>query len=314
MPQASTQDIPVIDLAAFGGPDDAASDAVVRAVEAACHRLGFFLVTGHGVDPAATQRLYDLARIFFDRPEAGTHNSLGDEEGGLSYSALCQETLSATAGVIGPGDYKRSLNHGPRLPGGPWPAEPSGLASAFSDYFEQMERLAARLLQIACAAVGLPSDFFEPDFVGHLSALRVIDYPAPLGPPSDGQLRAGAHTDYGFLTILRSEASAGGLQVHRRDGGWIDVPALDDAFVINIGDAFMRATNDVWVSTPHRVAYPPADRRAGSRRQSIPFFYNPSASAVIRCLDAFCGSDREPRYAPVSYGDYIALKTRQANA
>ncbi|MDR3496459.1 MAG: 2OG-Fe(II) oxygenase family protein, partial [Ancalomicrobiaceae bacterium] len=95
---------------------------------------------------------------------------------------------------------------------------------------------------------------------------------------------------------------------------WIDVPAVEGAFVINIGDAFMRWTNDVWVSTPHRVANPPPGSGAGSRRQSIPFFLNPNGAAVIRCLDQFCSADRPARYPPVTYGDYIALKTRQANA
>ncbi len=310
------QDIPVIDLAAFDGDDDAASRTVVRAVEGACKELGFFLVTGHGVDPGVTQRLYDLARAFFDRPEAEKRLSARTRtlEGGLTFVPLAQESLSGTAGVIAPGDYKESLNYGPRLGGGPWPDQPPGLMEAFAAYFAEMETLAARLLRIFCAAVGLAADYFEADFVDHLSALRVIDYPAPPGPPLPGQLRAGAHTDYGFLTILRSEASSGGLQVQRRDGAWIDAPALDGAFVINIGDAFMRATNDVWVSTPHRVANPPAEARAGSRRQSIPFFLNPAATAIIRCLEPFCDSERPARYPPVAYGDYIALKTRQANA
>jgi isopenicillin N synthase-like dioxygenase len=310
------EDIPIIDLAAFGGEDKAASDAVVWAVEAACKELGFFLVTGHGVDAGATQRLYDSARAFFNLPEAEKRLSARTRtlEGGLTFVPLAQESLSGTAGVIAPGDYKESLNYGPRLGGGPWPDQPPDLFDAFTVYFAEMEVLAARLLSIFCTAVGLRADYFETDFVDHLSALRVIDYPEPPGPPLPGQLRAGSHTDYGFLTILRSEASSGGLQVQRRDGVWINAPALDGAFVINIGDAFMRLTNDVWVSTPHRVANPPTEGRAGSRRQSIPFFLNPSATAMIRCLDPFCSSERPARYSPVGYGDYIALKTKQANA
>ncbi len=310
------QDIPIIDLTAFGGADQRASNAVVRGVEAACGKLGFFLVTGHGVDPEIVQRLYDLARAFFDRDEAEKRLMAGldTELGGLAFVPFAEETLSGTVGVTTPGDCKESLNYGPRLKGGPWPSHPVGLAAAFEDYFVAMEALAARILRIFCAAVGLPRTFFQPEFEGHLSALRVINYPEPKGPELAGQVRAGAHTDYGLLTILRSEASPGGLQVCRRDGEWVDVPAVDGAFVVNIGDAFMRLTNDLWVSTPHRVANPPHDRRTGSRRQSIPFFLNPRATTIIECLKPFCSSERPARYEPVPYGEYIALKIKQAKA
>jgi isopenicillin N synthase-like dioxygenase len=308
--------VPVIDLSPFGGRDPAAAQSTIDAVGEACRSLGFFIATGHGVDAAVTQRFYDLARDFFDQPERikGQATPGGKIPGGLSFMPLATESLGGTIGVIAPGDYKESLNYGPRLTGGPWPATVLPLHVAFEQYFAQMEQLAQRLRDIFCAAVGLPEGYFEADFVGHLSALRVINYPEPKTPPLPGQMRAGAHTDYGFLTILRSEASSGGLQVQSRGGDWIDVPALDDAFVINIGDAFMRWTNDVWVSTPHRVINPPPAGAAGSRRQSIPFFSNPNATATIRCLDQFCDADRPARYPPVSYGDYIALKTQQAYA
>ena len=107
--------------------------------------------------------------------------------------------------------------------------------------------------------------------------------------PEHGQLRAGTHSDYGFLTILRSQASAGGLQAQSRDGAWIDVPALDGAFV-NLGDALMRMTNDRWVSTPHRVVNPP-EGASNTRRQSIPYFHNPAPDAFVRCLEPFVSTE-----------------------
>jgi isopenicillin N synthase-like dioxygenase len=120
------------------------------------------------------------------------------------------------------------------------------------------------------------------------------------------------HTDYGFMTILRSEASSGGLQVQSRDGRWIDAPSIDGAYVINIADAFMRWTNDEWVSTPHRVANPPREKKGSSRRQSIPFFVNPSKDTLISCLEPFSRGGGAAKYEPITYGDYIQLKTSQA--
>lgn len=301
-----TADVPVIDIAPFLTGTRGAQAAVERLREAA-EGTGFFLVTGHGVDEAATAALYSAARAFFDAPSpvAG-----GPVPGGLSFSPLGAEALAATRGEATPGDLKQSLNYGPRLDGAPWPAAPAALKPAYLAYFAEMERLAHGLRRMFAAAIGLAEDHFEPAFEHHLSALRVIDYPEPSAPPAPGQLRAGAHTDYGFLTILRSEASPGGLQVQGLNGAWVDVPAVEGAFVVNIADAFMRWTNDRWKSTPHRVVNPPVGLRGPSRRQSIPFFVNPSAETVIGCLAAFEGGGA--RYAPIRYADLIAEKTRAA--
>ncbi len=308
-------DIPVVDIGPFRR-GEAGAGSTVKAVEAACRDTGFFLVTGHGVSVEATDRLYALARAFFDLPEdyKRAHGGGTDVTGGVAFAPLAQEALAATLGLKTPGDYKESLNFGPRLPGSAWPARPEGLHEAFEVYFREMEALARVLRGMFCRAIGLAEDHFEPAFTHHKSALRVINYPEQKVDPLPGQMRAGVHTDYGFMTILRSEASSGGLQVQRRDGVWLDAPAIDGAFVVNIGDAFMRWTNDAWVSTPHRVANPPRDGGGSSRRQSIPFFLNPNADTLIACLPQFETPGQPARYAPITYADYIALKTRQAFA
>lgn len=327
--------IPVIDIGPFLRREPNASQ-IVRDIEIACRTIGFFLITGHGVCPKKTKKLYQLARDFFDLPQtvktatksdlAPDKNKINGEmteiNGGLHFSPLAEEALAATLGEKTPGDYKESLNFGPRLKGGLWPDKPDGLEAAFKDYFLEMERLAMSLRQIFCNAIGLPEDYFEDDFIHHLSALRVINYPEQDQAPLPGQLRAGAHTDYGFMTILRSEASSGGLQVQARDGSWLDAPQIEGAYVINIGDAFMRWTNDHWISNAHRVANPPQKTNGGqigssarnttSRRQSIAFFLNPGSDTRIQCLEPFLEDGRQAKYEPISFGDYIALKTQQA--
>ncbi|MEQ1408695.1 2-oxoglutarate and iron-dependent oxygenase domain-containing protein [Neorhizobium sp. Rsf11] len=303
--------IPVIDVGPFIRNEVGAAD-VVKAIEAACRDTGFFLVAGHGVSPQATLRLYSLARAFFDEPQEwkktiGRGNGV---IGGVSFSPIAEEALAATLGLKTPGDYKESLNFGENLPGDIWPNKPDGLAQAFRDYFKEMEVLSKHLRRIFCQAIGLDQDYFEPSFENHLSALRVINYPEQSEAPLPGQLRAGVHTDYGFMTILRSEASPGGLQVRNRNGEWLDAPSIKGAYVINIADAFMRWTNDEWVSTPHRVANPPTGFKGTARRQSIPFFLNPSKDTVIECLKPFIKGGA--KYEPITYGEYIDLKTKQA--
>jgi isopenicillin N synthase-like dioxygenase len=311
-PEQGNDWIPIVDVGPFLRSEPGAAE-VVATIAKACKTVGFFLVTGHGVSTETTQRIYNLARDFFDLPEdyKREHGKGASELGGVSFSPLADEALAATLGIKTPGDYKESLNFGPRLPGGRWPERPEHIQEAFQDYFREMEQLAYGLRRIFCSAIGLPEDFFEKDFVDHLSALRVINYPAQDTEPLPGQLRAGVHTDYGFMTILRSEASSGGLQVQSRDGRWIDAPSVDNAYVVNIGDAFMRWTNDTWVSTPHRVANPPRNAGGSSRRQSIPFFLNPNKNTLIECLPPF-RANGAAKYDPITYGEYIDLKTKQA--
>jgi len=289
--------VPVIDLTA--------NDArVVEQVGAACERIGFFTITNHDVPAEVIDGAWRAARAFFDRPEAEKMAlALGDRVGLMAnlpqYYPFQEEALAAGLGVKTPGDLKESIGFGPNDGGRPWPAQPAELRPAMERYFTAMLALGDRLRRVLLEALGRPGDMLDDLFPpnGGASYLRAINYPEqedvlPL------QMRAGAHTDYGCLTILRSQDSAGGLQVKDRDGQWIDLQGLDDSFVINIADAMSVWSNDRFVSTLHRVVTPPDALVAGSRRQSIAFFYNPAADALIEPIVA---QGDQARYDRITY-------------
>ena len=137
--------------------------------------------------------------------------------------------------------------------------------------------------------------------------MRLNHYPEQTTPPAPGQLRAGAHTDYGLLTILNGENVPGGLQAQTRDGRWLDVETDPRTFVVNIGDLLMRWTNDRWMSNVHRVVNPPDSAAARSRRLSIAFFHHPNYDASIECI----APPGQAKYPPVSSGAYRDEKYRQ---
>lgn len=124
--------------------------------------------------------------------------------------------------------------------------------------------LAADLMRLFDLAPGLPETYFDSSIDCHISRLRVRSYPAPEAPPEPGQLRAGARSDYGSLTILKTEDRPGSLQVSSTDGDWQVVLYVPGSFVANLGDMMARWTNDRWVSTLHRVANPPPELAAQS--------------------------------------------------
>jgi isopenicillin N synthase-like dioxygenase len=175
-----------------------------------------------------------------------------------------------------------------------------------------MAGLAARILSYMALALGLLQRNFEPFVDRHTSAIRALRYPDLGGmSPESGQLRAGAHTGYGTLTLLRQDSAPDGLEVRGVDGGWNPVPSVRGAFVVNIGDALERWSNDRWRSALHRVAVPPRDSDRDSTRQSLAFFHNANWDAAIECLPHCSDADHAPRYGPTTAGRHLMDKFRR---
>ncbi|MBT5435631.1 MAG: 2-oxoglutarate and iron-dependent oxygenase domain-containing protein [Alphaproteobacteria bacterium] len=309
-----THPIPLIDMTPWYDGSTADKSAVVDAVRGTCEGIGFFMISGHRVDPGLIQRMYDTSRAFFDLPEEekATCPPIGEVPGGLMHFAYGMEKLAATMGVETPPDRKEALDYGPLYHGSDWPVRPAGLQRAWHDYYDALDRLCFELRAILALAAGLAPDHFEHCFENHLSSVRVLDYPEQEGPQLPGQLRAGAHTDYGFLTVLRSEDRPGGLEVMNLDDQWIAPPAIAGSYIVNLGDSLMRWTDDMWRSTPHRVVNPP-EGAAGSRRQAIAFFHNPGRDALIDTLPTFRHDDVAPKYPPITYGEYSIERQQRAH-
>jgi isopenicillin N synthase-like dioxygenase len=160
--------------------------------------------------------------------------------------------------------------------------------------------------------LNLPNEnFFEEYTTHHASALRALNYPSTEDyVMQEGQLRASAHTDYGAFTILRSDSA--GLQVSKDKDppAWHDVPYVEDAFVVNLGDLMQRWTNDEWLSTLHRVInLENIDNSVSStysgnkRRQSMAYFHNLNPDAIVTVLNS-----ENPKYEPIVAGEFLMQK------
>jgi isopenicillin N synthase-like dioxygenase len=317
-------DVPVIDIAPFSG-GGAGRRAVVDAIARACEDVGFFGIVGHAVDDALIAAIYREGRAFFALPRE-EKMQVGRPAPGVSrgYNSLADQSLGNTLASGVPADLLESFAIGPLNPGsGPywtaghgrihfhpnrWPQRPIGFRAAVTAYWQAMEELARRLAHMFALALHVPEDFFADKINHHVSTMRLNFYPAQPVPPLPGQIRAGAHSDYGGFTILRTEDAPGGLQVVRRGGSWTDVPNIPDGFVVNIGDMLMRWTNDRWVSTVHRVVNPPEAVRASTTRMSVAFFQVPNYDAEVRCLESCTASGNPPRYAPTTAGAHWRAK------
>lgn len=313
------REVPLVDIAPFLAGSAGGRCRVADQVGAACEEIGFLIVTGHGVPRDLVEATYDVSKRFFARPLDEKMKARGRDRS-RGYGAIGEEALSYGLGMAAPADVKEGFYAGPmdvpdtayfRAPEAAphfvpnvWPEGPPELRAVWHAYYRHMERLASDIMRVFAVALDLRDRFFADKIDKHVSRVRAINYPDQPDPPLPGQLRAGEHTDYGTMTILRIEDAPGGLQVKTRQGEWLDVMAVPDAFVVNIGDLMMRWTNDRWISTLHRVVNPPRDSRLGTQRMSLAFFHQPNYDALIECLPSCQGPGNPAKYPPVTSGEY----------
>jgi len=292
------QDIPIIDISGLLDGDASARAGVAACIGRACREVGFFVITGHAVPDALVADTFAAGAAFFAQPadakRALAIDRIGNNRG---YVGTGVESLDATAGA----DHKEAFNlvwtDGLTRPANAWPDLP-GFEAVVQRYFDQLLMVGRRLHAAFALDLGLDEDFFDDKIDRPMATLRLLHYPGPRADAPPGQIGAGAHTDYGNVTLLATDGVAG-LQVRRRDGGWIDVPALPGAFVCNIGDCLMRWTNDIYQSTPHRVLKPAAER------YSIAMFLDPNPDALVQAIPSCVAEGSAPRYPAISAHDYL---------
>ncbi len=322
-------EIPLIDLGPYLSGEGKA--AVARQVDHACRDIGFLLISNHGVPESLIRDTEAISNAFFDLEIDEKMAVVRPNPGVLrGYVPIAAESLAKSLGVAAEGDLNESFMIGDPAPkcdpyyfadaarshfaANIWPKRPADFQQIWEDYYGAMATLATDLMRVFALALDLPEDFFDGKIDRHTGRLRVRSYPPISDVASTGQTRAGAHTDYGSLTILKPQAAAGGLQVLSKDGQWLDVPDIPGTFVINIGDLMARWTNDRWISTMHRVISPQDPETRRKRRLSMVFFHNPNYDAVISSLSTCCESESKSKYQPVSAGDYLFAKFMSAQA
>ncbi|QSR19412.1 isopenicillin N synthase family oxygenase [Novosphingobium sp. KA1] len=324
--------VPIIDLTPARTGSEADRQAVAEQVGAAARSIGFLVVSGHGVPAEAIEAASTASRALFDLsgPEKGKYRS-PDPAVYRGYFGIETGNLASTIGEEeAKPDHREYYNIGrfdldesdpyfttptarrifqPNI----WPdADVPAFQPAIVTYYHEMEKLAALLMELCARALNLSPDWFADKIDRHITNMVISNYPDQPEALEDGQLRAGAHTDYGGLTILKTEDKPGGLEVLTADGRWEAVPIVPGAFIINLGDLMAQWTNDEWVSTMHRVVNPPRDKGVGSRRQSLVFFHQPNYDAVIECIPT-CAIDKAPKYARTTSLEHLEMKMDQMN-
>ncbi|GAA2658504.1 isopenicillin N synthase family dioxygenase [Paractinoplanes durhamensis] len=313
-------EVPIVDISAWvtGGP--AAEKArAVRELDHACRTVGFIQIVGHGVPAEITDGLAGAIDDFFGRPLAEKKSYVRPPAENRGYSPPKSESLSYSLGVdpvSRMNDFFEAFNVGPADDDTPntWPAGLDSFQPGVEAHFAEARRVAHTLTSIFAAALGVDPGYFDRITDHSIDVLRMNNYALP---PGDIELGAdltgmGEHTDFGIVTVLWAD-QVDGLQVLGTDQAWHDVRPADGALLVNLGDITARLTNDVWMSTLHRVKPPVIDGTI-RRRRSAAFFHDGNADALIETLPRFVPPGEHPLYFPITVKDHIIAKLSGSRA
>ncbi|GAA1700594.1 2-oxoglutarate and iron-dependent oxygenase domain-containing protein [Microbacterium sediminicola] len=281
--------VPVLDLARLDAGDDAA-EGFRNDLRRATHEVGFFSLVGHGIPADLQERLLQTSRAFFALPEDAKleiENLRSPHFHG--YARLGGEL---TKGRV---DWREQIDIGPgriapeRHPQDPaylalegpnqWPSALPQLREVVEEWTQVLTVIARRLLTAWAESLGSDPARLLDLFEDAATWLKIVRYP---GVPDTAPSRqgVGSHKDPGMLTLLWIEPGAAGLQVEY-EGAWHDIPPVDGALIVNIGELLEWATDGYLRATVHRVIAP----EQGSERISVPFFFNPALAAQVPPLE-----------------------------
>ncbi|KAG9233028.1 2og-Fe oxygenase family protein [Amylocarpus encephaloides] len=278
--------IPTIDIAPyFISPGSTTSLKIINQVREAELQDDVF---------AASEKLFGLDMS--EKLKLDKSNSVGDS--GRGYEVIGNQGLQeGTLPDLKEGFYigkeisatdPRVLNNAFLIGPNQWP--PTHLIPSppfrepMEEYYDRMLNLCFAILDILAATLPYGPDVFA-SFISNdpVASIRLLHYP-PDTSTDDRQLGAGAHTDFGAITLLLQDET-GGLQVFdSSDDEWVDLKPRRDAYVVNVGDMLQMWTGGRYKSGLHRVI-----NKGGKDRYSVPFFFDGNIDCVLSPLDGSGG-------------------------
>ncbi|MFM0051513.1 isopenicillin N synthase family dioxygenase [Caballeronia grimmiae] len=307
-PPTAAKFIPVIDLEGSFSEDIERRKKVAWEVHKASRDTGFFYISNHRISEEVMAGQLALARDFFALPlEEKLKINFNDNASMRGYEPMSSQALDDgslpdlkegfMAGVDGLQAYVTKGEYNSK---NQYPESMPAMGLATDKYLHAMLALGRHLLSILALSLDLPEDYFAQGVQRPMITTRLLHYPPQDKVGKGNQLGAGAHTDWGMLTMLLQD-DVGGLEVRNADGDWVRAPYIPGTFVVNLGDMVPLLTNGLYHSTMHRVLNKASDRD----RYSVPTFFDPNYFYRIKPL-ASCGAAQDGSVRECTVGEHIA--------
>lgn len=297
---------------------------------------GFLFIEGHDFLEEEVKELFQISKEFFELPQSYKEKYLIDESN-HGYSNFGGENLDPEAQLKG--DPKEALNFcclnfltgisSREIPD--WISNDPVRFEAVKKATIKLYDLSIKILKIL--AVGLKiedtpgstgqewfSSRYQPDKESG-TTFRFLHYPGQKSLNPEATIRAGAHTDYGSMTLLFQQENQEGLEIHSPiSKKWEAVPYVPNdglkfkgqaaPIVVNIADQLSYWTGGILKSTIHRVKFPPKVQETGQDRYSIVFFSHPNDETLLVPVPSERVRERQNRGAnkeenPITARDHL---------
>lgn len=305
--------VPTLSLASYTKGTSEERSVFIDKLFSGLKEYGFIILKDHNVKSEDLHKAYDILQRFYALPESVKKTYISQKAGfQRGYTPFGQEHAKDSPVM----DLKEFWHVGRELPEGHslkaeypenvWPTEIPEFKTHFTALYAALEKAGEVMLEALTMPLEVDKDFFARMTKDGNSILRLLHYP-PIPEGVDPRcVRAAAHEDINFITILPA-ATASGLQLKDRDGNWLDIESEPDTLIVDVGDMLARLTNDVLPSTTHRVINPQDGKNQS--RYSMPFFIHPHPQAMLSCLPSCKGAGA--KYPDITGHDFLMQRLRE---
>ncbi|KAK3206640.1 hypothetical protein Dsin_020686 [Dipteronia sinensis] len=243
---SSSSQIPVIDMQKLLSHDFV--DSELQKLHQACKEWGFFQLINHEVSGWLVEKFKSEIEDFFKLPieEKNKYSQLPGDIEGYGHNFVVSEEQKLDWGDMFHLTTLPTHLRKPHL----LPNLPLSFRETLEAYSTELKILSTKILKLMAKGLRIEENEMAVLVEEEWQSMRMNYYP----PCPQPELVVGLcpHSDGSGITILLQVSEVEGLQI-RKDGMWISVKPLSNAFIINVGDSLEILSNGTYRSVEHRA-------------------------------------------------------------
>ncbi|KAL5081404.1 hypothetical protein RYX36_009825 [Vicia faba] len=289
----STLEIPIINIHNLLSKEFGSKE--LAKLHLACKDWGFFQVVNHGVSSFLVEKVKLEIQDFFNLPmleKKKFWQTPQHMEGFGQAFVVSDEQKLDWADMF----YMTTLPKHSRMPH-LFPQLPLPLRETLELYSQEMKNLAMIIVGHIGKALNIKEMEMKELFEDGIQMMRMNYYPPC--PQPEKVIGLTKHSDPGGVTILLQLNEVEGLQV-KKDGMWVSIKPLSNAFIVNIGDMLEIITNGIYRSIEHRAVV-----NTEKERLSIATFYSPKQEGIVGPIESLITQQTPSRFRKIGVEEYF---------